>query len=219
MSEDNSDPKPSTEQQPAEQAPTEQRSLFGFPMEVFVKGGTTSTRHDNHVAELHADAERRRDEQDAERRLAMIPVEEGGAKMYTNQLSENPEVQKAYVLLDFVTSRGEPIYEGGRPMQCLADIVTVGATEMALIIACPSCKNRGTPLDQCQLRIRQSNKNWELSPKRYGEIIPWTEDYDRVTGKPIIKIYKNAGTVVESERFSCPCGWTARIYDNKIRPE
>lgn len=201
----------------AEEAKTPQK-LFGLPMEVFVRGGSSTFANDKRVAELKADAERRRAIADRERALSMKPVEQGGAKMFTNHLTDNSSVDQAYVELQFLNKRGEPWYEFGEPVKCLADVVMLSATELALVIACPSCKARGLPLDQCQLRIRQSNKSWELDTSKAGELILWMEGHNP-DGTKIIKAYRSAGVVRESEKFRCDCGWSARISMNKIVQE
>lgn len=193
-------------------------SLFGLPMAMFVRGGSSTFANDKRVAELKADAEHRRALADKERALARLPVEQGGAQMFTNNLTDNAGVDQAYVELHFLNKRGEPWYQYGEPVKCLADVVMISATELALVIACPSCKERGLPLDQCQLRIRQSNKSWELDTSKAGELILWVEGHNP-DGSKIIKPYRSAGVIRESERFRCDCGWSARISMNKIVQE
>lgn len=192
--------------------------LFGLPMAAFVRGGSSTFANDKRVAEMKADAERRRAIADQEKALARKPIEQGGAKLLTNNLTENSSVDQAYVELQFLNKRGEPWYEFGEAVKCLADVVMLSATELALIIACPSCKARGLPLDQCQIRIRQSNKHWELDTSKAGELILWTEGQNP-DGSKIIKPYRSAGVVRESEKFRCDCGWSARISMNKIVQE
>jgi hypothetical protein len=138
--------------------------------------------------------------------------------MLTNHLTENTSAEQAYVELHFLNKRGEPWYEFGEPVKCLADVVMLSATELALVIACPSCKAKGLPLDQCQLRIRQTNKHWELDTSKAGELILWVEGHNP-DGTKLVKPYRSAGVVRESERFRCDCGWSARISMNKIVTE
>lgn len=195
-----------------------EKKLFGLPMEVFVRGGSSTFANDKRVAELKADAERRRAIADKERALSRLPIEQGGARMFTNHLTDNAGVDQAYVELQFLNRRGEPWYEFGEPVKCLADVVMVSATELALVIVCPSCKAKGLPLDQCQLRIRQSNKAFDLDTGKAGELILWTEG-NNPDGTKIIKPYRSAGVVRESEKFRCDCGWSARISMNKVVQE
>jgi len=206
----------STPEKPAKEAPP---TLFGVPLASFVRGGTPTMAHERAVAEQEADAEKRRDIAAAERRIARVPIEQGGGKIYQTRMTENASVPQAYVLLDYLTARGEPIMYMGQPLQCLADIIISGAKiksggfgihgqEMTLQIVCPQCVSRGMPMGQAQLTIRQSNKQWELDTSK--------------AGLPLIfmgEAFPSAGRIVECERFSCPCGWSARIYDNKVRAE
>jgi len=204
---------------PPEPPPAAPPMLFGLPLASFVRGGTPTMAHERAVAEQEADAEKRRDIAAEERRIARVPIDQGGGKMYQQRFTATPGVPQAYVLLDYLTSRGEPMLYLGQPLQCLADLTISGeqigsdgfgahSQEMTLHIVCPACIARGMPQGQAQLTIRQSNKHWQLDTNG--------------AGMPIIfenQAYSSAGRVVECERFRCPCGWAARIYNNKVRAE
>jgi hypothetical protein len=188
----------------------EDATVFGLPQAMFVKGGTTSMAHDRMVAEQEADAERRRSVQDAERQAASLPIEDGGGKLYSNNLSGNAGVSPK-VLLRYLTQGGEERYESGDRLECLADIMVgldpLKPAELTLILVCPRCKTQ-KPQGQCQIQVRQSNRRWELDPRTQGEPILFEGS-----------VYVSAGMVMESERFSCPdCGWAARIDKNRVRP-
>ncbi len=191
--------------------------MFGVPLDSFVRGGTSSSADDKRVAELKFDAQQRRAVSDREKALARIPIESGGSQLYSNQLTEHPEIEQSYLELHFVNSRGEPLYDHGEPSRCLADVVLLTNDEMAIIIACPSCFAKRKPLDQCQIKIRQTNKNFELDTSKAGSAIYWIDGY-RSDGSKIIKVYRSAGVVRESEKFRCDCGWAARIVKNQIFP-
>lgn len=198
---------------PSTQAPdaAPERKILGLPSAVYVKGGgaTPSWEETKRIQREEADAEKRRDEQDQERRLAQIPVEQGGAKMYTRTAADPNSTPK--VLLKYMTSRGEPRYEFGQPVECLADVIVPpdNPDDLVLTIVCPQCKERGVPQGQCQLKIQQSNRSWHLDNRTAGELIVFD-------GQP----YYSAGKIMDSERFTCPkCAWSARIHDSKIRPE
>lgn len=191
-------------------------SAFGVPLAAFVRGGTTTYRHDMQMKELEADAERRRDDAEAERKIANIPIEQGGGKMYTSYLQPNPDglpVESAYVELIYLTPGGEPAYHEGQPIKCLAD-VNVGMDplnpmNLTLTLVCQRCKENSVPLGQCQMRVHQSNRRWHLDTKGAGDLIIFH-------GKP----YRSAGTVMDSERLTCKaCGWSVHIDKNRVRPE
>lgn len=194
---------------PSEEA-APQPSIFGLPVAAYIKGGgTTTSAHDKRVMEIEADAERRRDQALAEKKLASAPIEEGGAKVFTHHLSSNANVEAGFVLLQYLTPKGDVRYENGEELQCLADVHMLSADELCLTLVCPSCKNRGIPQGQCQMRIRQKNKHFDLDVTKAGELIVFE-------GKP----YRSAGVVRESDRFRCDqCGWAARIINNCVRPE
>jgi uncharacterized protein YbaR (Trm112 family) len=122
------------------------------------------------------------------------------------------------VLLEFVNSKGEPEYDHGHPLQCLAD-VTVPADpaydgELMLLLICPKCKER-LPADHCIIQLRQSNRAWHLDARKAGEVIVWPE-WD-AAGHKTIEPHISAGVVMESEKFSCPnCSWRAAIDKNKV---
>lgn len=184
-------------------------TLFGRPLDMFVRGGTHTSGHDRMMAERVADAEHRRDVAAKERQLAAVPIEDGGAQMFTNNLALNPQAEAASVLLKYCTPRGEVKTERGDELQCLADVLMVSPTELGLVLVCPGCKARGDHLGECQLRILQSNRKWYLDTSKAGELIVFE-------GKP----YRSAGEVMDCERFSCPnCGWAARIHKNMVIPD
>jgi hypothetical protein len=177
--------------------------------EGFVRGGTTSFGHDMLLQKSIAEADARRAEADEERGYV-----KDGAKVYTNKFSRHGEAPQAYVLLDYMTDRGEPLYDHGVPVQCLADIQMLDPLDpsnLTLTIVCPSCIARGPKGSQqfSQLTIQQKNRGWHLDTRTTGELIMFE-------GRP----YRSAGTVMDSEKIRCPdCGWTARIDKNKVRPQ
>jgi hypothetical protein len=198
--------------------PDPEPKIFGLPMASFVKGGTSSMADDRRVAELKADSIHRRKLDDQQRAASLVPIEQGGAKMFTNKLTDNPDVEQSYVELCFVNARGEPILHETEDVKCLADIVVLSPDELAIIMVCPSCFSKtNMPLDQCQIRIRQSNKKWDLDLSKAGTPIFWNEGRD-AEGKKLIKVYRSAGVIRESEKFTCDCGWSGRIVNNKVFP-
>jgi len=209
--------------EPAPAAPEEgPREIMGLPVDMFVKGGTTSMRHDRMVQQEEAEAERRRDEHDAMKRMAQVPVDQGGAMMFNNQLQPNPQgvpMETPKVELVYLTAGGEPEYNKGKPLKCLADILVgmdpAHPEELTLVLVCPSCETR-MPQGQCQIQLRQTNRKWELDTRAAGTLILWEEE---VGNRKVVRTYRSAGVVMESERFTCPrCPWSARIDKNRVRP-
>ncbi len=205
-------PVPQKADDTAAPADSGQGAFFGVPMASFVRhGGTTSGKHDNMVAEWRHEDEVRRKEQDEQRKIASVPVEFGGAKMYNRQTGSPQETAK--VLLDYLNEAGEPLILETKPIQCLADIISGmnhnDPTDLALIILCPYCWNRGIPAGRCQIHALQSNRAWHLDLRGQGELLIFE-------GQP----YRSAGIVMDSEPMKCGnCGWKIRVHRNKVYTE
>lgn len=188
-------------------------TIDGAPMG-FVKGGTSTTASENLYEARYQEAEARRDAADAEKRIASTPIEQGGGQMHVSQMTQHPEIPKAYIPLVYVDGRGQPVVIGGQETICQADLIIgmdpARPMELTLIIICPRCQQRGHKhLQDCQLTIRQSNKHFEF---RAG-MGPPTFVMDG-------KTYKSAGMIVESEPFTCSdCDWRARIDHNRVWPD
>jgi len=192
--------------------PPEEPTIMGVPMTTFVRGGGTSTMaNDKQIHEIEADANRRRAAQDKERQAAAIPIEDGGAKLYSHSAGTPQETAK--VLLEYVTPGGEPWLVNGEPVQCLADVeVDTSSSDpsknLMLRIVCPRCRAKDIPSGQCQLLVRQAHRKWFLDTRGQGEMLMFQ-------GQP----YYSAGLVMDSEKLTCPaCQWTCRIDRNKVWP-
>lgn len=185
---------------------TPEKKPIEAPSLAFVKGGSSTAKNDQMWEARFREAEARRDRQEFERKVASVPIEDGGAQRYSSQMTAHPEVPRAYVRLKYMTAGGD---ETG--VECLADVIigmdASNPLELTLIIVCPRCAQRGDKhLQDCQLQIRQSNKRFEL---RTGMGEP-TFMYEG-------SLYKSAGVVTECEKFRCPdCSWSAQINNNKI---
>lgn len=190
---------------------------LSVPMAAFVRGGgaVMSTSEWDSIQRFEQDAERRRDVAAMEKKIAKIPIEHGGGRIYEHRLTSAPEIEQGYVLLEWVNGRNEKT-----GLQCLADVQAITAhanekaaqsaneqVELQLVLVCPRCKERGIPQGQCQLAVRQSNRSWHLDQRHAGEIIAFEG-----------AVYRSAGRVVDSEPIRCPrCAWRARIHNNMVR--
>lgn len=197
---------------PVSEGSSSQNLLFGVPMDVVVRGGTTSYAHDQLMAKQRAEDEARREEADEDKRLAARGDRPGDvAKMHTMNLG-TPS-QSPVVLLTFVSPKGEVKMDKSKPMQMLADVF-VGEnmddpTDLTLNMVCPYCVERGTPQGRAQFKVRQSHRPWHLDVKSQGEFF-------RFEGG----VYRSAGTIMDSSRLKCPnCNWTFRIDKNNVRED
>lgn len=193
-------------------------TLFGLPVDMFVKGGTTTTAHDRLMAEQEADAERRRAEADEEKRKAKAFGLASGnpnevATQYHHEFTDHPEIRKAYVPLQYMGRGGKEVEHVG-----VGDITMVHdpkfPNELALLLYCPKCKERGLPASQCILTVRQANRKWELDtrPGRENGAGSLFIDPDGIA-------QRSAGVIMDSERFTCArCSWSACVDNNRVIP-
>lgn len=199
--------------QPMSDDTTEKKVIDGAPMG-FVRGGTRTQASEDLFERRYRDAEQRRNVSDAEKRLAQIPIEKGGAQLQSSQFTTRPDIPKAYIPLLYVDSKGEPIVVNGEPVLCQADLIIgmdpLQPMELSLIIVCPRCSQEAVKHQQDnQLTIRQSNKMFEFVAGKG----PPTFVHDG-------KTFKSAGMIIQSEAFSCgDCGWRARIDHNRVWPD
>lgn len=202
------------QEKPADAAEVAPPSMFGVPMESFVRGSRSRTSaHDRMIAQEHADAERRRDVAAAERKQAQKPIHQGGAMMYQNRFQDNPEAADSFFSLEYVTTRGEPFYMNGQALGCLADVQVLPDGSVQFVMVCPSCKAEGLPLDRCQMTVNTRNKKFEIDFNGAGEMVLFNDGFGP-------KAYRSAGIIRETEPFRCSqCGWACRIVKNKVRPE
>lgn len=187
--------------------------IDGAP-DVFVRGGTPTMKSERLYEERFREAEQRRNVADEEKRIGNIPIEQGGGQLRTSQLTQHPEIPKAYLGLKYVDRLGQPIVINGTPVVCCADLI-IGMDpdkplELTIILVCPKCMQGGQKHQQdAQLTIRQSNKRFEFVAAKGDPMF----EHDG-------KMYRSAGVVVQSESFKCSdCGWKARIDNNRVWPD
>ena len=181
------------------------------PLLAYVEGGTPTQASERLFEERFRDGEQRRNQAAIDQQLASKPIERGGAKMYSHRLTEHPDVPQAYLLLHYVGRGGSKIPPG----ECLADVFIddwSNPSDLTLGIMCPACWTQGVKHGQdCQLKIRMSNRGWHLEPGKGAPEFIFNDGGGA-------KKYKSAGVIVESEVFGCSdCSWRARIVNNQIR--
>lgn len=186
--------------------------LFGVPMDVVVRGGTTSYAHDQLMARQRFEDEARRAESDEDKRLAARQATPGDvAKMHS--MNFGTPTTSPVVLLTFVSPKGEVKMDKSKPMQMLADVF-VGENmddpgDLTLNMVCPYCVERGTPQGRAQFKVRQSHRPWHLDVRTQGEFF-------RFEGQ----VHRSAGTIMDSAVLKCPnCNWTFRVDKNNIRED
>jgi hypothetical protein len=172
---------------------------------IFVKGGTTTAKHDLLMAKQRADTEQRRAVQD--RQFQIAQEDPRNARMHSMKLG-GPNSPKVVVA---VKHPKDKVYVEW----IVCDLIDQG-DEKVLNMRCPQCaaKNPGHEPD---FMIKQSNRKWDFDPTRAPK---WMRDLgaDRlwinpVDGSTVIV----AGTVSTEDWIHCPglgCTWHFKIDDS-----
>jgi hypothetical protein len=189
-------------------------SFKGIPIkapEVFVKGGTTSSRYDNLQAEKAANAEARRKHEDALAQLVDDAPNDGAIARTGSQrmvTAESPKLVLRYLNRD-----------GSIRQECISEITffpvpnsLIGEIDQMFTLVCPRCLERGIVSGESQLMIQSRHRKWHLD-ERHRMLVP-VETPDG----PII--VHQAGTVTCDDIIRCSnfnCTWAVRIDNSNVR--
>lgn len=189
----------------------QEHSVMNLPLDVFVKGGTTSGKHDRWMQAQLEDERRRRAEDDREKALAREHAFSKGSRtevagLFNHEFTDHPEIGKAYIPLAYMSKNRKEVDFYG-----MGDIIMVQdpkiPDELALLIFCPRCLSNGTPASHSIIQIRQSNRPWHLDRKTAGKLFV----------DPDGEAKHSAGEVVDGEPFTCGrCEWKAVIDKNRV---
>lgn len=160
-----------------------------------VKGGTLSSSYEKHLRETEQEAEARRDAQDAERAATQVPIEQGGAKMFSHNFAHATDSPKT--LIHYCSSADDKY---GLPMLCDILVENDGSS-LKLVFVCPKCILRGVPQGQAQLHIDTKHRFWALDET------PTKTPGDKLKGDMLNfggDIYVSAGRVMDTEVLRCP---------------
>jgi hypothetical protein len=188
----------------------EGKSTMGpSPLQIIVKGGTTSSAHDKERAkQLHA-AEVGRAHQDRQMAAAAKGV----------QMTD-----KGFVAAHIESLR---LMDGGSPrvvfyylnrdksvrQECVGEIAMMADGDELFTLVCPKCLERGEPHGSAQVMVKKSHRKWELDTRKAGTIVLLTDPF----GKPFQ--VKLCGTVHCYEPLRCSnvgCTWAVKIYDSRV---
>jgi hypothetical protein len=182
---------------------------MGLPLEMFVKGGTTTSAWDREKQEQYARSDALRAHQD--RQYDAIHSAQDKPNIAAGMLSHellgrgNPKVVIEYVYGDSALNR-----------ECLAELCMApkvdnpDESEMVLVLVCPRCLQRTGRQDDSQLVIRESHRKFWLDDTKKGT---WLNGVDG-------SVHPIAGTITLADRVKCPalgCTWAFRIDDSKLR--
>lgn len=183
--------------------PAEPSPRIEAPM-MFVRGGTTTAKHDVLMAKQRADTEQRRAIQD--RQYQITREDPMAARMHSMKLggADSPKIVVAVKHpkeLDFKE-------------WIICDLLDQG-TEKVLNMRCPQCaaKNPGHEPD---FMIKQSNRQWHFDPRPPR----WMRDLgtDRIWVNPADgSTVVVAGSVTTDDWIRCPglgCTWHFKVDDS-----
>lgn len=182
---------------------------MGMPLDVFVRGGTTTTAWDLEKQRQYAQSDELRAAQD--RRYQAIEDAKGKPNIAAGMLSRqllgrgNPLTVIEYVYGDSALNQ-----------ECLAEIAVAAKvdnpdeSEMVLLLVCPYCLRRTGRMDDSQVVIRESHRKFWLDTKKARL---WRNHVDG-------SVHPLAGNITLADRVKCTalgCTWRFRIDDGKLR--
>lgn len=200
-----------------------------LPMAGWVKGGTTSARHDEQVARQRADAEYRRAEEDRRRALARDnPLDDVARVMQTGNAIRQREMQLggdsyAQVVLGVkMPKESELVF-----LQTAELFSPMGDSELMLQMCCMRCIYRfGRTMSEAQTRIRQSHRDFSIDQRKRDQRKPnpllgicagdiWVNPEDP---NEVITVAAMVTTHGWQTCDALGCGWQFRIDDSIIYP-
>ncbi len=173
-------------------------------MTSFVRGGMVTSAHEKMLYEKKVDANKRRAEEDARRKITTV---DPNARISTTKLGGTQD--HAVIVLEIRNSDGKA--EEFIVCELTADIADESGEGLILIVCCPFCAVRFGS-DEAQMTIRSRHRHFELDTRRQGEL--W------VNPNNPSEFYTLAGTIHLTEAVTCPglgCGKKFRIDASVLR--
>lgn len=194
-------------------APERPKTPLELPQAMWVRGGTTSQRHDEEVARSRADADARRAVEDARERLVLDnPLEARLRSLNLTDSSRDPcivlyvrDTPKIRAPEDLKSEQSCELISQPLPYQFRG-----AAFQLILQMICPACFYRhDRRMSEAQIHVQQINRYFWLDEKRKGELVV-LQNGDTVF---------LAGEVTSETSMTCPnlgCGFRFRIEKNVI---
>ena len=175
-------------------------------IQALVRGGTTTGAYDKEMQQRLADAEVRRAEDEADRKIAQIPIEKGGGLMFERKLTD--ETSNPRVHVTYVGRTKEKISE-----QLCELVFDELMGDHMLIFVCPECSRRGVPSGFAQCHAKSKHRSWHVDTRGAGEVKA-VRNSDSAGG---IEYYVSAGTIMDTDVLRCDgvnCGCAFKIHKN-----
>jgi hypothetical protein len=174
----------------------------GLSPQVFVRGGTMSSKQSNDIAQFEANSNQRRAQQAQQQQIASA---QHGPGSVASLRSRKLITQDSPRLVLWYKKHNQ---------YCLSEITTVAkpsgdGMEMMFTLVCTRCLERRVPQGQAQLQIRESNRKFSIDDTKRGP--------KRVEFGTSVQVVQQCGTVTVEETVRCgACGWAVRIVDSKV---
>lgn len=192
------------------------RSIAGLPIDMFVKGGTTTDTWDREQQRFDAETDARQAHQDQQREIVdQVNIEGGGiASLQSLNFNSraNPKVVIEYCYRDSVLNQ-----------ECLCEIFTQPDESdptkvvMGLVLVCPKCLRRTGKQWRSQTMIRSHIREFWLRPSTDPD---FPEDKRVWVNYVDGSVHQIAGTITTRDAISCNalgCNWRFRIDESKLR--
>lgn len=184
-------------------------SIGASPLQIIVKGGTTSSAYDKERAKQQQLTELGRAHQEKQMQAAA----EG------DQMTKGGFVSSHLTSLRMMDS-GSPrlvLYYLNKDksirQECVAELVVMPDGDALFTMVCPKCLERGEPHGSAQVMVRHSHRKFHLDQRKAGTVVMLTDPF----GKPFqVRI---CGTVTCEEILRCAnvsCTWAVQVSDSKV---
>jgi hypothetical protein len=179
----------------------------GSQLQVLVRGGTTSSRHDKQRAERRVTAEAGRDLTDRQKlavRQGDRLTKEGfvSSRLHSLRMMDSGNPQLVFYYLN---------RDGTVRQHCVGEHFRAG-TDEGIILVCPRCLERGESHGDSQMKIMKSHHKFTLDLRKLGTLVQLLDP----DGLPFH--VRLAGTVTVDDVVKCDsCGlYKVTIIDSKV---
>lgn len=180
---------------------------------VFVKGGVTTSKHDNWMAKRQADAEARREQEAQKFQIAKTNPQE--ARIKQSKLGSRRDHPSVVLGLKHPK-------DGSVEDWMICEVVD-REEGLMLIMQCPRCiRTYHRPPDDCIMDLKQENRMWFLdrrtkAERKFNPILGFCAGEVYVAPDESREAVVVAGMVTTQDWVHCPlCNWTFKIDDSVV---
>jgi hypothetical protein len=184
-------------------------SIGASPLQIIVKGGTTSSAYDKQRAKQAHMSEVGRAHQDRQQAAAAhgAGMTKDGfvhAKLTSLRMHDTGSPRVVFYYLN----RDKSVRQ-----ECVGEIVLTPDGDELFTLVCPKCLERGEPHGSSQVMVRKSHRKFFLDTKQEGKMVQLIDPY----GVPFY--VRICGTIFVDDLIRCSnfgCTWAVRIADSKV---